>query len=257
MLKKIKTIKTELLTLPNPIRLLYLKLINNKYKKQIFLLKQNGYIDLGKILTDKMCDQISHNINKEIKNENYENISKSKIYIIKNFVGLEDLINSIFTDNIENIISGYFSRKVFLSDFDIRRVFPTDYSNLKSSSSNFHKDGRGRQIKLMLYLSDVEIKDSYFSFIPKTHKTRKYGLDQSRIKDNEIKNLKNITINWLGKKGSAMLFDTNLIHKLNRNNNATIRDSITLYFTPGQHRRILTFKNFNLLNPSIKNIIKT
>jgi len=50
MLKKIKTIiklivkyiENELLTLPNPIKLLYFNLINRECKNQIMLLKQNG-----------------------------------------------------------------------------------------------------------------------------------------------------------------------------------------------------------------------
>ena len=61
----------------------------------------------------------------------------------------------------------------------------------------------------MIYITDVSKQDNHFSLIPKSHYKKIYNFDESRFEENDINSTDQIKI--LGKKGTAVLFDTNLI----------------------------------------------
>ena len=107
----------------------------------------------------------------------------------------------------------------------------------ENSSSNWHRDARGRQLKMMIYLTDVTEEDSNFSLLPTTHHgnyARKSTYQESRFSDAEVKDMSISPQEWLGNAGDAQLFDTNLIHRLRRKLNSAVRDTVTFYYTPGQ-----------------------
>ncbi len=139
---------------------------------------------------------------------------------------------------IVGVAERYFRRAPYLADVDLRRVAPVDHKDLGPahvSSSTWHKDTRGRQLKLMIYLSDVAEHDSNFAFVPGSHLerySRAGRFDESRLTDEEVAGAK--VHEWYGHAGDAMLFDTNLIHRLRRKGGAAVRDSVTYYYTPGQ-----------------------
>lgn len=138
------------------------------------------------------------------------------------------------------LVERYFGRQPYLSDVDMRRVPPVTMAEIEKqgySSSNWHRDTRGRQLKLMIYLSDVEEVDSNFALLPGTHAgahRRKKGYDESRLSDAEVREMAAEPMEWYGMAGEAMLFDTNVIHRLRRKGTARVRDSVTFYYTPGQ-----------------------
>ena len=170
------------------------------------------------------------------------------------------LLKNQLNENIILKANSLISKKIFIADIDIRRVLPVnniDIPNLGMTNNAWHKDIRGRQLKLMVYLSDVGEEDNYFSFIPNTSNSRTYNFKKSRFKDDEINTNKEFY--FTGNKGDAMLFNTNLTHRLNRKQNATIRDTITIYFTPGQHISNI-FKNnekIKKIKPNIQNLFKS
>ena len=252
--KQLHVFKFEFGSYPNPLKLINNIFLENEFKQKLNLLKTNGYLDLGKIISDDLCNKISAKIDDEISNKNHIDVKDAKIYLIKYFHNLEELLNQINNENVMKIINLYFARSVFISDLDIRRVLPANLNNIKNSSSLWHKDSRGRQLKLMIYFKDVGVNDSCFSFIPKTHKKRAYGLEETRMKIDETKSEYKIK-NWIAKKGNAMLFDTNLIHILRRKGSGNYRDSLTIYYTPGHYKRKIYLKNKNNLNNKIKKIM--
>jgi ectoine hydroxylase-related dioxygenase (phytanoyl-CoA dioxygenase family) len=136
------------------------------------------------------------------------------------------------------VAESYFRRQPYLADVDLRRVEAVSMEALGPehvSSSTWHRDTRGRQLKLMVYLTDVAETDSNFSLIPGSHRgqyRRKGTYMESRVRDSEVDGLE--TLEWYGAAGEAMLFDTNVIHRLRRKAGASVRDSITYYYTPGQ-----------------------
>lgn len=220
----------------------------NLIESDLEQLKNLGYCRINNLLTDSELDEIKTTIGNLVKKK--EGLSwkdSMKYFTFNRPLSVHPALTKI-TKNpyLLDLVEGYFNRKAYLADADMRRVFPVDIKkiidNHKYSSSNWHRDIRGRQLKLMIYLSDVEIGDSNFSFIPKSHigfYIRKKNFYDSRFYDEELNTSNFEKMNWYGKAGEAYLFDTNLIHKLCRNKKARIRDSFTLYFTPGQELRFL------------------
>ena len=239
--KKYSIIKNNILTMPN---FFYQSKLTYNNLEKLEILKKDGYLNLGKLISEKSVKKAKELITKKEKNNEADFLEKQSIWKISKLDDFEFIFNEIFSENLINLISDYFKRKIYLSDVDIRRVLPVDYEEivkLGKSNSDWHKDIRGKQIKIMIYLTDVNENDSFFSFIPGTHKKKIYDFDQSRFKDKDIR--LNYETRWIGKAGEMMMFDTNIIHRLNRRQGAKIRDTITLYFTPGQALRKIFLDN--------------
>lgn len=146
-----------------------------------------------------------------------------------------------------NIVGGYFRRRPFLSESDFRRVLPLDMSEQERvdpkfskghSSSHWHYDLRGRQIKVMSYLTDVGPDDQNFAFCPRTHtgfKSTNYL--HSRFSDRAIQEQGISVMECLAAAGTAVVFDTNGLHRLRRRK-TRLRDSITFNYHPGRMYRM-------------------
>lgn len=149
------------------------------------------------------------------------------------------------------VIERVFRRRIYLSDFEFRRTPPISMdeiderlrrSGLPGTSSEWHRDKRGRQIKVMIYLSDVGPDDSNFAFIPQSHlgylsRSVSYAetrIDEAWVKDNGVS-----PVECFGPAGTTLIFDTNVVHRVRRKKTAAIRDSIVFYYTPGQALREL------------------
>lgn len=220
-------------------------------------LRSRGYTSIEGLLTPKELIAIRENIDK-VTYHGSKNIQASwndkvKYWSIKNPLCFESsLIKCALNSMCLGVAERYFRRKPYLADVDMRRIPPVDMENIQSggySSSNWHRDTRGRQLKMMIYLTDVTESDSNFSFIPESHIgafRRKYDFMSSRFSDAEVCNKNKSPIEWYGKAGSAMLFDTNLIHRLRRKPASKVRDTITFYYTPGQNTRHLMIDGLDL-----------
>ena len=252
-------LKTELSTLPN----FFQKniFLNDDEKDKFIFLKKNNYLNNEKKLNKEMVIKANNLITKNIQeNDKSVFIKKHLVHKILYLDNFEFLINEIVDEKMINLISNYFkSKKISISDIDIRRVLPiskNDIEDIDKSNNEWHKDIRGKQLKLMIYLSDVSATDSYFSIIKSSSISRTYNFKKSRIKE------KNIDIDkekkFLANKGAHFLFDTNLIHKLNRSENAKIRDTLTIYFKPGEYSRNFFYdiENIAKLNSNLRNLIK-
>lgn len=248
--KKYSVFRTDVLTMPYPF---YQNKLKSDNLKQLNLLKKKGYLGLGKILTDETINKAQKLISEKQKKGEAFFIEKQNIWKISNLDDFEFVIEDFFSNELIFLINDYFKRKIYLSDIDIRRVMPIDYeevSKLGNSNSDWHRDTRGRQLKIMIYLSKVTNKDSFFSFIPGTHKHKTYDFEESRFTADEIKKSGLEEVKWFGNEGEGMIFDTNIKHRLNRQSSANIRDTMTFYFTPGQSlrkicRKEILFKNSN------------
>ena len=107
----------------------------------------------------------------------------------------------------------------------------------------------------MIYLTDVSEQDSNFAVLPESHQGKhiRWGMEESRIPDEYVGSLPSKPLEWIGKAGEAMMFDTNTIHRLRRKISAKTRDTITFYYTPGQSlRRLHASIDMELLQPKQK-----
>ena len=229
------------LTFPNPF--FDSGKIDEKANLAAAQIRKSGYMSLGKVVSDNDLIKIRQVIDSMV-NQGKSKYSETSLYhlipsplLIKEFFDLANLPLIVQT------AEAYFKRKVFLADVDSRRIPPVSMEQVQSnglSSSNWHRDTRGRQVKMMIYLTDVGEEDSNFSFYPNTHNKVTYGYDNSRF-DEEFS--KSQPIEWYGKAGDAMMFDTNIIHRLRRKALGRVRDSITFYYTPGQQLRKIEINN--------------
>lgn len=256
ILKKIRIlIEDSIITSPKLFNNSFRSQITKKMLKNLDYLNEYGYCKVDNPLNEKEVKIIKKKIANDFKNKNLVTNHKHTYSLsIKKPLLVHPLFTKICTDpDIIELAKRYFKNNLFVADVDARRILPCHINEIKTpsgySSSHWHRDVRGRQLKLMIYLTDVGPDDSNFSFLPKTHKNKffRLGYKRSRISDNVVENCNITPVEWYGKSGEAYLFDTNLIHRLRRKKTANIRDSFTVYFTPGQELRVLD------LNPKLHN----
>lgn len=160
-------------------------------------------------------------------------------------------IRALATDRfLCGVVERYLRRRVVLADVEQRRVLPMDMAEFDQrvgtksvgyTSSHWHRDTRGRQVKVMIYLSDVTDTDSNFAFLPGTHKghqRRSLQFEASRIRDAWVDGGGIKPYECYGPAGTTIVFDTNAIHRLRRKR-GPVRESVTFYYTPGQQTRVL------------------
>jgi len=149
------------------------------------------------------------------------------------------------------VIENYLRRRIYLADVDIRRVPPMGMAEVDRraraaavgyTSSHWHRDIRGRQVKVMVYLTDVAEGDSNFAYLAGSHRGfqhRSQHIERSRFTDAHVESLGVAPVECYGAAGTTLIFDTNCIHRLRRKPTARVRDTVTFYYTPGQELRVL------------------
>ena len=169
------------------------------------------------------------------------------------------------------LIEAYFQCDVFLAEVDMRRVLPVtmeEFAGLSPknaqgySPSHWHYDMRGRQVKVMVYLTDVGEGDQNFAFCPGTHESRsdvprsRTDYAKSRFPDGWPETHGRRVVECYGQAGTVMIFDTNGIHRLRRTKRSQ-RDSFTFYYTPGQALRPLDYDRaqVELIHPEFRRLL--
>ena len=149
---------------------------------------------------------------------------------------------------VTRLVEDYFHRHAVLADMDIRRDPPADMDELMRqspeeragyTSNHWHRDHRGRQVKLLVYLTDVGPSDNNFAYLPTSH-IGHHGrgtFQESRIPEDFVAGFGKTPVEAYAKAGTGLLFDTNIVHRLRRKATASARDTVTFYYTPGQNLR--------------------
>lgn len=213
--------------------------------KGVAELQSRGYTAAGRLLSPTELTRLRGLIDAAVQGERpelqVEWNERVKYWRLANPLRLDALLVRLAVHpSAIALVERYLGRRPYLSDVDMRRIPPVTMAEVEKqgySSSNWHRDTRGRQLKLMIYLSDVEEVDSNFALLPGTHAgahRRKKGYEESRLSDAEVRGMATQPVEWYGAAGEAMLFDTNVIHRLRRKATARVRDSVTFYYTPGQ-----------------------
>lgn len=119
---------------------------------------------------------------------------------------------------IKDILSEYYGRELD-SIFTLVNKLEYNTNEIRNSGGNWHRDSHDKQVKAIVYLTDVKSDTAPFTFIKKSSKKYlgDYHIKNRRFTDEEIdeliktKGLKKEEI--CGKAGTLILVDTSNIHR--------------------------------------------
>lgn len=210
---------------------------------------------------EKIHEKMEGALRGEIAGVRIEDSAESHVRYIENPLMLgTELLQLALNPFIVETIEAYFQADAYLAEVDMRRVLPISMDEFEAgsgrhkqgyTSSHWHYDVRGRQVKVMYYLSDVGPEDQNFAYIPRSHLTHplipRSRIDYSKSRFPEGWPEKNgfKVVECYAKAGTAVVFDTNCVHRLRRKK-SRIRDSLTFYYTPGQELRKLEYRKEDL-----------
>lgn len=229
----IKKFVREILSLPNPFHRSYLdECHQDAFEKLVTAGSCAAPLELTTEVTERLVRSIDSCHNYKETDQLYR--------VYERPLDIDEMILDIALSE-ENLclVDRYFKRTCVLADIDVRVVRPARPFDIRGvregrSSSSWHRDIRGRQLKIMYYLTDVHEGETSFEYIPYTHGDRTYNYNESRMSHHVCEWNTVQSSCWVSPRGSGMIFDTNLIHRLRRSPLGKPRYSVTFYYTPGQ-----------------------
>ena len=159
------------------------------------------------------------------------------------------LLEAALDSTLLEVTGRYYGKKFAIGRADALRIFPVE--SCRYGSFQWHHDGRGRQIKAQILLTDLEPDGQCMTYVKGSHKsyyTHGRGKHQGSRFERDITNGPNPSegvVNVAGPAGTVILFDTNGLHSGNRNNSAT-RDTLTIYYSTGGNFKPLHYRRVHL-----------
>ena len=194
-------------------------------KKQRSFFRANGYLILEEKLNLTICDSIIDSFDGSIKDEflwKDDKESDTRLYYAHKYI---DEVNLILNNTFFNDLAKKFYGKKISNKFSLmNKVVPVKY-NL-GSGGGWHRDSpTTHQLKVLVYLSDVNVGNGQFQLISGSHKKINiiksiYKLNwvgKHRFKEEEVlkycNHFSSKPVNIVGQKGTMVILDTKLIHR--------------------------------------------
>jgi hypothetical protein len=157
-------------------------------------------------------------------------------------------LNAALDDFILEIVGGYYQKKFSVGRASAMRLLPSP--TVRYGSYQWHHDARGRQVHLMILLSDVSSagqKMTYLKQSQNTYYTHSRGLAEGSRFEKDINSSPDLTnriVDVVGPAGTVAIFDANGLHSGNRSLNEG-RDTLTFCYVTVRHFKKLRYsKNF-------------
>ena len=201
------------------IKIFYPKFFDNKYKEDVTILNNNGYLILNKI-SPEICNQI-----KKIAEENYlydpwnkelgyftkenrpPNITVARIANPASFEAIQNLALNIDT---LRIAASYFNCKCVIDSVDVWWSFPSLGNPFEAE--NFHRDKDSSQfLKWFVYLTDVDDFSGPHEYAPSSLDSEIHTKGGRYLDEEVYKFFK--TKRFLGLKGTNFLENTFGLHR--------------------------------------------
>lgn len=181
-------------------------------------LVRKGYHVVENLLTDELCDYLLEDI---MDRKNNRQISwKDQESSDFRIMGYAHPKEGIF-ERIDNLVENYFvqyvgSRRSY-KFFRMANVVLAKKGN-KGSGGGWHRDSLNRrQLKLMIYLRDVDFNNGPFEYIKGSHRLShklRYNMFRQGVRFGESsKTVKSKSDILVGKKGTAIIFDSSGVHR--------------------------------------------
>lgn len=147
-------------------------------------------------------------------------------------------LSAALDDFLMQIVGSYYRKQFAVGNAMAGRLQPT--SSQRIGSYQWHHDTRGRQIHMMILLSDVSTEGQRMSYLRRSHnqyydRFRGSG-DGSRFEkdiDNNDPKIRERIVELTGPAGTVGLFDSNGLHSGNRNSREK-RDALLFCFVSHQ-----------------------
>ena len=113
-------------------------------------------------------------------------------------------------------VEAYYARPIYVATTQANRLDPVE--PFDGDSYQWHHDTKGKYVKTMWLLTDVRRDGQRMSYVAGSHTLRHRGTtyEDSRFADDHAKSLGEV-VECVGPAGSVVVFDTNGIHRGNRN----------------------------------------
>lgn len=164
--------------------------------------------------------------------------SKGEVSIRRNVLRDSEALSLSSVDPyLLRLAAYYWGKPVCLAEWSGKRLHPHQPGDY--AAYQYHHDCKHKQVKVMILLTDVTDFGQRMDYVPKTHVQRRSfaNYEDSRFTDAEALAL-GPAIHCAGPAGTAIIFDTNGLHRGNRNA-GPVRDTITANYTAG-HAQYLT-----------------
>lgn len=189
--------------------------------ESVVALRETGYLPLGRLLSEQQCDEIlAHMRSKRIKATRGSGESFTVDAVPPGTSTgdheLEHVVNCPHIMELANhpallaLAASYIGYTPTITLLGMRWSFPDDRPDV--DVQGFHRDSEAGSVKLMVYLTEVDMDAGPHHYVPGTHRDR-MPLRMQRYADADIARLHGAGIVVTGAAGTAFLIDTKGIHK--------------------------------------------
>jgi len=119
-----------------------------------------------------------------------------------------------FEPNMLALVQYYFGKPVVLNGTGGSRYEPADLAD--RGSNQWHHDGKRKQVRVFIFLTDVPADGQCTKFVPGTHRIFYDDVTRSRLTPEQVLRY-GTPASCAGPAGSIALIDTNVCHRANRN----------------------------------------
>lgn len=123
----------------------------------------------------------------------------------------------ILNEFVLAVIEAYYARPICLALSQVQRLEPS--TPYEEGSFRWHHDTKGKYVKTMWLLTDVPPQGQRMSYVAGSHRLRHRWTtyEETRFADADIRSYGTDVVECAGPAGTVIIFDTNGIHRGNRN----------------------------------------
>lgn len=169
-------------------------------------------------------------------------INKDAYYNDDIFVEHPQFLDFALDNYLMQIVGRYYQKPFGLGRASAMRLFPTPPH--RAGSFQWHHDARGRQVHMMVLLSDVTEQGQRMTYLKGSH-DRYYSHHRGIVRTQFNKDVESDSTaperieNLVGGAGTVALFDANGLHSGNRND-VEKRDALTFCYVTWRHFKPIT-----------------
>ena len=120
----------------------------------------------------------------------------------------------LFEPDLLRLVQYYWGKPVVLNGTGGTRYEPADLQD--SGSNQWHHDGKRKQVRVFIFLSDVPEHGQCTKYIAGSHQQYRYDISHSRLKEADMLQFGKPAC-CAGPAGSIAIIDTNCAHRADRN----------------------------------------